>query len=102
MAVTIPPQLAVACGNAPDRAAWLARLPDTLRELERRWSLTLGTPFEGSDVTCSWVAPVTLASGGKAVLKVSMPHMEGEHEIEGLRFWSGNPMVSLLAGDDGS
>lgn len=26
--------------------------------------------------------------------------MEGEHEIEGLRFWAGNPMVQLLEADD--
>jgi streptomycin 6-kinase len=43
---------------------------------------------------------VTLASGATAVLKVSMPHLEGEHEIQGLRFWSGDPTVRLLAGED--
>jgi streptomycin 6-kinase len=100
MAVTIPARLAVACGNIPERAVWRARLPDTLRNLQRRWSLTLGAQFDGDDVSCSWVAPVTLASGAIAVLKVSMPHMEGEHEIEGLRFWSGDPTVRVLAGDD--
>src|SRR5208283_5298902 len=31
-----------------------------------------------------------------AILKVGMPHMEGEHEIQGLRFWNGNPTVRLL------
>jgi len=25
-----------------------------------------------------------------------MPHMEGEHEIHGLRFWDGTPTVRLL------
>jgi streptomycin 6-kinase len=29
-----------------------------------------------------------------------MPHMEGEHEIEGLRFWNGDPTVRLLEADD--
>jgi hypothetical protein len=47
------------------------------------------------------VAPVTLASGATAVLKASVPHMEGEHEIKGLRLWSGDPTVRLLASDDG-
>jgi streptomycin 6-kinase len=98
--VTIPARLAVACGNVPERTAWLARLPDTLRDLQRQWSLTLGAPFDGDEVSCSWVAPVTLADGATAVLKVGMPHMEGEHEIDGLRFWSGDPTVRLLAGDD--
>ena len=29
-----------------------------------------------------------------------MPHMEAEHEAEGLRFWDGDPTVRLLAADD--
>jgi streptomycin 6-kinase len=35
-----------------------------------------------------------------AVLKIAMPHMEGEHEIQGLRFWDGDPTVRLLEFDD--
>src|SRR5947208_10201119 len=29
-----------------------------------------------------------------------MPHMEGGHEIHGLRFWDGDPTVRLLDADD--
>lgn len=29
-----------------------------------------------------------------------MPHMEADHEIEGLRFWNGSPTVKLLNSDD--
>src|ERR1041384_5919746 len=29
-----------------------------------------------------------------------MPHMEGEHELQGLRFWRGGPTVHLLKADD--
>jgi streptomycin 6-kinase len=29
-----------------------------------------------------------------------MPHVEGQHEIEGLRFWNGDPTVRLLDADD--
>jgi streptomycin 6-kinase len=68
--------------------------------MERRWSLTVGPPIDGEEVSCSWVAPVSLADGTSAVLKLGMPHMEGEHELEGLRFWNGNPTVRLLAADD--
>ena len=100
MALTIPERLAAACRQMPERAAWLARLPDTLRDLERQWSLTLGPPFDGDDVSCAWVAPVALANGTSAVLKLGMPHMEGEHEIEGLRFWNGDATVRLLEADD--
>src|SRR5262249_39442365 len=87
------------CSKTSGRAAWLDRLPDTLRGLERRWSMTLDEPFE-EEVSCSWVAPATLADGTRAVLKLGMPHMEGKHEIEGLRFWNGDPTVRLLAADD--
>jgi streptomycin 6-kinase len=31
-----------------------------------------------------------------AVLKVSLPHFEAEHEIAGLRFWDGDPTVRLI------
>jgi streptomycin 6-kinase len=96
MALTIPERLAATCRKMPDRAAWLARLPEALRDLERRWSLTLGAPFDGGEVSCAWVAPVALANGTSAVLKLGMPHMEGEQEIEGLRFWNGDPTVRLL------
>lgn len=101
MALTIPRRLAATCGKTPERAAWLARLPDTLRDLERRWSLTLGVPFDGEEVSCAWVAPVMIAGGTSAVLKLSMPHMEGAQEIEGLRFWNGDPTVRLFQADDG-
>lgn len=83
--------------NVPKRAEWLDRLPGAIRELERRWSLTLGAAY--GDASCAWVAPVTLANGSTAVLKLGMPHFEGEHEIQGLRFWNGDPTVRLLQAD---
>jgi streptomycin 6-kinase len=100
MALAIPAQLAARCHRTPASSAWLTRLPVTVRDLERRWSLTLGRPFDCEEVSCAWVAPVMLADGTPAVLKVGMPHLEGEHEIEGLRFWNGDPTVRLLDADD--
>ncbi|MDQ3637990.1 MAG: aminoglycoside phosphotransferase family protein [Actinomycetota bacterium] len=100
MALTVPERLAATCRKTSERSAWLERLPDTLRDLERRWSLTLGTPFGGEEVSCAWVAPVVRADGTSAVLKLGMPHMEGEHELDGLRFLDGNPTVRLLEADD--
>jgi streptomycin 6-kinase len=100
LTITIPRKLAAACASTPERAAWLARLPDTLRDIEQRWSLTFGIPFDGDEMGCAWVAPVALAAGPAAVLKLGMPHMEAEHEIEGLRFWNGDPTVRLLEADD--
>ncbi len=46
------------------------------------------------------MAPARLTDGTPAVLKIGMPHMEGEHESQGLRFWNGDPTVRLLAADD--
>ena len=40
------------------------------------------------------------ADGAAAILKLGMPHMEGAHEIQGLRFWHGDPTVRLLEADD--
>ena len=96
----VPARLAAICCKAPERVAWLNRLPNALRYVVRRWSLTLGPPFDNEEIGCSWVAPVALANGSLAVLKLGMPHMEGEHEIQGLRFWNGDPTVRLLEADD--
>lgn len=99
MAIHIPARLAANCRQVPERAAWLERLPSVLQSLEQRWSLTLGAPFDHQEGSCAWVCPVLLANGSSAVLKLGMPHMEGEHERDGLRFWNGDPTVRLLESD---
>jgi streptomycin 6-kinase len=96
----IPSELAANCRKNPERTAWLDRLPGVLRRLEQAWALTPDTPLDGEEPTCSYVAPVRARNGTPAVLKVSLPHMEGEHEIHGLRFWDGDPTVRLLEADD--
>jgi streptomycin 6-kinase len=100
MAWNVPRRLATNCHKTPERTAWLIRLPDTLRNLERQWSLTFGAPFDDEEASCAWVSPVALANGTSAVLKVGILHMEAEHEIQGLRFWNGDPTVRLLEADD--
>lgn len=98
MPEAFPAQLASTCRRTPEGIAWLERLPEAVGDLERRWSLTLGTPFE--EASCAWVAPVTRADGMPAVLKLSLPHLEGEREADGLRFWDGDPTVRLFEADD--
>lgn len=92
----IPSQVAENARSTPAGTVWLSRLPETLRTLAARWSLTVGDPFDHEDLTGGWVAPVRLPDGTPAVLKLANPHMEGEHEIQGLRFWDGDPTVRLL------
>jgi streptomycin 6-kinase len=94
----IPEQLSASCRNHGGGQAWLDSLPAMLEELTDRWSLRTGPPFE--HVTCSWVAPVVCADGMPAVLKLGMPHMEGASEMEGLRFWNGDPTVQLVEADN--
>ena len=80
---------------------WLETLPQRLDELLGRWRLRLEVPFD-QDGACSWVCPVVRFDGTPAVLKLAMPHMEGKHEIQGLRYWGGSLMVNLLEADDDS
>lgn len=100
MAILIPRRLAAACSKTPEGAAWLGGLPNIIGDLQRRWSLALGPPFDGQDVSCAWVATAQRRDGTSAVLKVGMPHMEAEHEIQALRFLGGDPTVLLLAADE--
>lgn len=96
-AAPVPRGLASSC-RTPERKAWLDRLPDLVRTLEARWALVAGQPCE--EASCAWVAPAERADGSVAVLKIAMPHMEGEHEIAGLRFWNGDPTVRVLDADE--
>ena len=99
MATRIPAKLRSAGSTTETGAAWLEQLPAAIAELAQRWSLTLGEPFDGAEVSCAWVAPARRADGTSAVLKLGLPHFEAEHELDGLRYWSGDPTVGLLDSD---
>lgn len=71
-----------------------------MSEFADLWSLELGPPFDGEDVSFAWVAPATRADGSSAILKIGMPLMEGLHEIAALRLLDGKPTVRLLEADD--
>lgn len=100
VSLKVPERLAANCRKSPETMAWLERLPGALAELERRWVVKVGPPYDGPEVSASWVAPVLRADGTSAVLKVGLPHMEAEHEIDGLRFWDGDPTVRVFEADD--
>jgi len=99
MPVPISKKLAATCQDNAERLRWLNRLPEVLDSLQQRWSLKLEDPFDSDEVSCAWVATAAFEDGTTAVLKLGMPHTEAEHEIEGLRFWAGNPTVHLFAAD---
>jgi len=71
-----------------------------VRELEARWSILVGEPWETPEGSGGWIAPARRQDGTPAVLKLATPHWEGEHEIAGLRFWHGDPTVRLLEADE--
>jgi streptomycin 6-kinase len=96
----VPAGLRQSCAGDSGREAWLDSLPRTIDELGRRWSLKIGPPVDGEDVSCSWVAPAVREDGTRAVLKIGLPHMEGRDEIAGLRYWDGDPFVHLLDADE--
>jgi len=96
----ISEQLAANCRKTAARKDWLSQLPRAIDALQRKWLLSLADPFTGDNVSCSWVAPGVRSDGTRVVLKLGMPHMEGEHEIAGLRFWEGEPTVRLLEADE--
>src|SRR5688572_10527338 len=98
--VAFPANLASSCAKSPVRGRWLEKLPHTISDLAGRWSLTLAQPFDGEDVSCAWVAPATRSDGTPVVLKLGMPHFEGEQEIAGLRLLQGDPTARLLEADD--
>ena len=97
--VFIPERLAAACRGSAERITWLEGLPATIRELQGMWCVSLEHTFDGSEISCAWVARVVQRDGTCAILKLGMPHMEGAHELQGLRFWDGDPTVRVLEAD---
>ena len=78
---------------------WLTRLPQLVDESLAEWDLNLdGDPMHG---VCALVLPVQRVDGSKAVLKVTWPHVDAEHEHLALQRWAGHGAVRLLAANPG-
>lgn len=99
MSYTIPARLSATCEYKPEWVLWRERLPTTLATLAQRWELTLGTPFDDRNVSCSWVAPARRADGTSVIFKLGLPHMEAEHEYAGLQFWRDAGAVQVYEHD---
>ena len=96
MSLTVPESFAE---GFEDRD-WLAGLPALVTSLLARWDLTVdGEPMHGA---CALALPVRRRGGDPAVLKVTWPHEEAEHEALALSIWDGAGSVRLLAHDPGT
>jgi streptomycin 6-kinase len=81
--------------RGPDARDWLDRLPATLAEYARRWSLTLGEPYAA--LSFNYVTRATRADGTPVVLKVGLTDdKELRTETEALAAYGGRGMVALL------
>jgi streptomycin 6-kinase len=78
---------------------WIDALPELIAEIERRWSITVGRPFD--DPTEAYVAEATRRDGTPAVLKLLVPRDSdaAAHEITALRLTDGAGCVRLLRDD---
>src|ERR1700757_3235706 len=101
MAARIADAVVANCRKSHELMVWLESLPTVVPQLKQRWDLIQDAPLRGEEPSCSYVEAVRRSDGTPAVLKISMPHMEQEHEADGLRFWNGDATVRLLESDDG-
>lgn len=72
--------------------------PRLLEECAEEWELTLGETYPPG-ATASIAVAVTMRDGEHAVLKISVPDRESEHEVDALDAWGGNGAVRLIAHD---
>jgi streptomycin 6-kinase len=94
----VPRYLEQTAAREPPVREWLGSLPKIVASLARRWSLSVGEPFQPGG-QCSWTAPATDPSGAALVLKVAFRFPGGEErdEAAGLRAWNGSGAVRLYA-----
>jgi streptomycin 6-kinase len=88
------PRRLVEAATEQRRDGWLATVAGTVDDLEARWGIHVGPPFEPGG-QCAWVAPARDAHGNDVVLKLGWRHFEAEHEADGLRRWAGDGAAVL-------
>lgn len=92
-----------ALSNGRAGREWLDALPGVVRDLARRWELTLGPAIEGG--TASFVASAVAADDRPCVLKVAMSlgldeQLGFARSVHAHRLAAGRGCVALLAHDD--
>ena len=96
MTIEIPARLDWLKGSGTGRT-WLDGLPAAVEACVERWELVLGAPF--ATAFTSLAMPATLPDGAEAVLKISFPDRESEHEALALESWKGDGAIRLLDHD---
>jgi streptomycin 6-kinase len=78
---------------------WLDELPALVRDLERKWDITVGEALSGG--TEAFVAEATTADGAPVVVKLRIPSNDdgARYEITALRLAGGEGCVALLRDD---
>jgi streptomycin 6-kinase len=95
--VKLPDGVLGMSSRGPDWAAWVDRLPGLVQGLYDEWELRPdGWMMHGY---VALVVPVLTARGSRAMLKISFPHAEAEHEHLALSHWAGRGAVPLLRAD---
>lgn len=82
----------------PGGREWLGRLPSLVEACAADWELEPGDPLPGGNVAL--VLGAVREDGTDAVLKLSFPEEESEHEPDALEHWEGRGAVRLLERDD--
>jgi streptomycin 6-kinase len=91
----IPESLAWIAARRPDVQEFVAALPDRIRELEQRWSISVGEPFDPGGFT-SYTARASRPGGEPCVLKIAYEWEPTRLERHALRVWDGDGVVRLL------
>jgi streptomycin 6-kinase len=95
--IQLPDAVLAMAARGPDWLGWVDALPRLTRSHLEDWGLNPdGEPTHGF---ASIVLPVRTAGGVPAVLKISFPDAESEHEHLALRRWGGDGAVRLLRAD---
>ena len=97
MSLRLPDGILGMARRGPDWADWVERLPSLVADLLEEWQLrTDGWMMHGF---VALVVPVRTTSDRSAVLKVSFPDEESQHEHLALQHWGGRGAVRLLRAD---
>jgi streptomycin 6-kinase len=95
--IELPTAVRAMAGRGPDWEQWVDGLAARTGEQLRRWELRAdGAAMWGAT---SLVLPVVSPQQQRAVLKLSFPDAESEHEHLALRRWGGGGVVRLLSAD---